>query len=137
MVQATEPRFTLAELVEATGLSERTIRYYIEQGIVMRAKGRGRSSYYTPEHLERLARVADLRERGLSLAEIKEAVAPSVPQPEEPGEVWERRLLHPTLEIMVREDAPEEVRLLVRRFEQLADEWFSSLGEPGAGSFPE
>lgn len=135
MDRATEPRFTMAELVEATGLSARTIRYYIEQGIVMRAKGRGRASYYTPEHLERLARVADLRERGLSLEEIREAVAPSVPQPQSPGEVWERRMIHPTLEIMVREDAPEEVRLLVRRFEELADQWFRALG--GADYFPE
>ncbi len=122
-----QPRFTLAELVEATGLSDRTIRYYIEQGIVMGARGRGRSSYYTPEHLERLARVADLRSRGLSLDEIRDAISPAVSNSAIPDETWQRHLVHPALEINVRSDAPDEVRLLVQRIEQIADQWFKSL----------
>jgi DNA-binding transcriptional MerR regulator len=130
---STEPRFSLGELVEATGLSDRTIRYYIEQGIVMGAKGRGRTSYYTPEHLQRLARVADLRKRGLSLSEIRESVAPALPAPTVPGEIWERHYLHPMLELSLRSDAPEELRMLVRRFEQLAEQWFDTLERGGPG----
>jgi DNA-binding transcriptional MerR regulator len=132
-----EPRFSMSELVEATGLSDRTIRFYIEQGIVMGARGRGRASYYTPDHLERLARVADLRNRGLSLAEIREAVAPAVPATHAPSEVWERLRLHPALEIGVRNDAPEEIRLLVRRFEQLAEQWFDTLGSSDSFDAPQ
>ncbi len=134
MDRSTEPRFSLVELVEATGLSDRTIRYYIEQGILMGAKGRGKTSYYTPEHLQRLARVSDLRNRGLSLAEIRESVAPTMPEPQVPGEIWERHLVHPMLELSVRSDAPEEIRLLVRRFEQLAEQWFETLGQDGSGN---
>lgn len=126
------PRFTMEELVDASGISDRTIRYYIEQGLLQHARGRGRSSYYTTEHLERLARIANLRDRGLSLAEIQEALSPERFEQMVESEHWERRLLHPTLEINIRQDAPDDVRLLVQRFEQLADQWFSTL-ESGPG----
>lgn len=127
MERQTAPRFSMEELVDASGISDRTIRYYIEQGLLQHARGRGRSSYYTTEHLERLARISDLRDRGLSLAEIQESLSPHQPETTVASEHWERRLLHPTLEISIRQDAPDDVRLLVQRFEQLADQWFTTL----------
>jgi DNA-binding transcriptional MerR regulator len=127
MEPATQPRFSMSELVEATGLNDRTIRFYIEEGLVPGAKGRGRSAYYTPEHHERLVRVADLRNHGLSLAEIREALAPAAPELHAPAETWERHMLHPALEVNVRSDAPEDIRMLLRRFEQLAEQWFDTL----------
>jgi DNA-binding transcriptional MerR regulator len=135
MEPAAQPRFSMSELVEASGLSDRTIRFYIEEGLVQGARGRGRSAYYTPEHVERLMRVADLRNRGLSLAEIREALSPMAPQPQVQAEIWERRLLHPLLEVSVRSDAPEDIRMLVRRFEQLAEQWFDTLGQDRPGEF--
>lgn len=129
--QLQQPRFTMEELVEASGIPDRTIRYYIEQGILQNARGRGRSSYYTTEHLERLTRIADLRARGLSLAEIRESLAPGRPEVESPREIWERHALHPALELHVRADAPEEIRMLVQRYQQIADQWFASLETGG------
>lgn len=130
--QQTAPRFSMDELVDASGISDRTIRYYIEQGLLQNARGRGRSSYYTTEHLERLTRIADLREKGLSLAEIKESFVPRLPETMVATEQWERLQLHPALEVNVRVDAPDDVRMLVQRFQQLADQWFSAL-ETGGG----
>jgi len=124
------PRFSMEELVEASGMTDRTIRYYIQQGLLQHAMGRGRSSYYTTEHLERLTRIADLRDRGLSLAEIQESFVPRSVGAAVESEVWERQLLHPALEISVRSDAPDDVRMLVQRFQQLASQWFAAL-EPG------
>ena len=125
------PRFSMSELVEASGLSDRTIRYYIEEGLLQHAQGRGRSSYYTSEHLERLARIAGLRERGLSLAEIRESVRAPVANMEMVTESWDRFLLHPAIEIHVRSGAPDDVLMLVRRFQQLADQWFNALETEG------
>lgn len=127
----TAPRFSMEELVDASGISDRTIRYYIEQGLLQNARGRGRSSYYTTEHLERLTRISDLRDRGLSLAEIKESFVPQAPDSNVASEHWERLLLHPALEISVRADAPDDVRMLVQRFQQLADQWFTTLETSG------
>lgn len=128
-----EPRFSLKELIEASGISERNIRYYIQEGLVPRARGRGRSAYYTTEHLERLARVMDLRNRGLSLDEIRETVATPPAATSAPSETWERIILHPQLEIHVASDAPEAVRMLVARFTQVAEEWFGSQPDEPAG----
>ncbi len=130
--QQPAPRFTMEELVDASGISDRTIRYYIEQGLLQHARGRGRSSYYTTEHLERLTRITDLRDRGLSLAEIRESFVPQVQESAVPSEHWERLALHPSLEIGIRSDAPDDVRMLVQRFQQLADQWFTTL-ETGGG----
>jgi DNA-binding transcriptional MerR regulator len=123
-----EARFSIAELVDATGLTERTIRYYIQEGLVPAALGRGRSRYYTPQHLETLTRIADLRRQRLSIEEIRERVA--VPparsaEPEDAGvEHWQRINLHPDLELLVRADAPESIRALARDLRQRAHEWF-------------
>ena len=116
------------ELVEASGINDRTVRYYIEQGILQHARGRGRSSYYTTEHLERLTRVADLRDRGMSIAEIRESLAPAaVGEPATPAESWERYPLHPDLEVHLKAEAGDEVRMLLRRFQQISNEWFATL----------
>ncbi len=127
VTRQTAPRFSMDELVEASGMTDRTIRYYIEQGLLQNARGRGRSSYYTTEHLERLTRIADLRDRGLSLAEIQESFVPQTVETTVESEIWERQLLHPTLEVSIRGDAPDDVRLLVQRFQQLANQWFAAL----------
>lgn len=133
MSRPTEPRFSLAELVESTGLSERTIRYYIQQGLVPGARGRGRSSFYTPEHLQRLARVVDLRDRGLSIDEIREAVIPDIGQAPRDVETWERVRLHPDLELHILANAPDGVKMLARQIEQHAARWLGTLDstEPG------
>lgn len=127
MSRPTEPRFSLAELVESTGLSERTIRYYIQQGLVPGARGRGRSSYYTPDHLQQLTRVVDLRDRGLSIDEIREALAAEVGQISRDVETWERVRLHPDLELLIHADAPEAVKVLARQIEQHAARWLGTL----------
>ena len=121
----------MSELVEASGISDRTIRYYIEQGLLQHAHGRGRSSYYTTEHLERLARITDLRDRGLSLAEILESLQTPESTADAVSETWERYMMHPALELHVRSGASEDVLLLVQRFQQLADQWFAALETEG------
>lgn len=124
-----EPRFSMAELVESSGLQERTIRYYISQGIVDPALGRGRSRYFTPRHLVQLEQVARLRKLRLSIEEIRARLAvPAVTEPAA-GDRWDRIALHPSLELHLREDAPEAIRALARQVVDLAQDW---LGEPPA-----
>lgn len=126
-MQEHEPRFTLAELVDASGLPERTIRHYIQAGIVAPALGRGRSRYFTPHHLEQVMRVADLREKRYSLEEIRGMLAPA-PEPASDElsatDRWERFVLHPDLELHLRSDAPEGVRALARELSGIARDWF-------------
>ena len=47
-------RYTMADLEAQTGLPGRTIRYYITQGLLPAARGRGVGATYGPTHLLRL-----------------------------------------------------------------------------------
>lgn len=123
-------RFTLGELVEASGVNERTIRYYIAEGLAPPALGRGRASYYTPAHLQRIELIARLRDERLSIDEIRERLSAVDAPAKTPGDVWERHELRPGLELHVRTDVPPSVNALAREIVSLAGEWFGP-DEPG------
>ncbi|MGH3054299.1 MAG: helix-turn-helix domain-containing protein, partial [Gaiellaceae bacterium] len=61
--KAREEEFTLAELADRTGMSERTIRYYIQFGLLPSPEGAGPKSRYTPSHLSRLTLIRMLQEK--------------------------------------------------------------------------
>lgn len=124
-----EPRFSLADLVDASGLPERTIRHYVEVGLLPPAQGRGRGRYYTTQHFERLTMIAQLREERLSIDEIRERLAPAPgPLPAvpagPPGEGWRRIDLHDGLELHVREPVNGATRALVAELSAVVERWF-------------
>lgn len=65
--------YSLTELAGATGLEERTIRSYIERGLLPGAQARGRASSYSDEHLARLNIIMSLRRArpSIGLSEIR------------------------------------------------------------------
>lgn len=67
---AEDARYSIDDLVARTGLNRRTIRYYIQLGLVDRPIGETRAAYYTPQHLSQLVRVTSLSAEGLSLDAI-------------------------------------------------------------------
>ncbi|MEI6874164.1 MAG: helix-turn-helix domain-containing protein [Spirochaetota bacterium] len=66
-----EGRYTIDELVDLTGLQRRTIRFYVEKGLLEPPAGRGRGGFYDAEHLARLREIVQAREEGRSLASIR------------------------------------------------------------------
>ena len=60
-------RYTIADLERETGISPRNIRYYITQGLLPPANGRGVGATYTAEHLLRLQYVNKLKQDNLPL----------------------------------------------------------------------
>lgn len=71
---ADDADMTLEELSAATGIPPRTIRYYQAEKILQkpnRDRTDARVARYTPEHADRLALVAELRDRGLKLPAIR------------------------------------------------------------------
>jgi DNA-binding transcriptional MerR regulator len=62
---------TISELADEAGVTERTIRYYVEQGVLPPPE-RGRPAAYTDEHVRRLALVRRLKEQYLPLEEIRD-----------------------------------------------------------------
>ncbi len=66
----TSSKFSLEELSRLTGISRRTIRYYIQRELVSPPEGEKRGSFYTSMHLEQLLRVKRLTEQHIPLADI-------------------------------------------------------------------
>ncbi len=64
--------FTLDELCSLTETSKRTVRYYIQSGLVNRPIGQKRAAYYTEVHLEQLLFINKWQKAGLSLDRIGE-----------------------------------------------------------------
>jgi len=67
-----EKQYNIDELTKLVDISKRTIRYYIQQGLLERPEGEKRGSYYTQEHLEQLLEIKKWQKEGLSLERIKE-----------------------------------------------------------------
>ncbi|RHW25976.1 MerR family transcriptional regulator [Nocardioides immobilis] len=70
-----EALLTLDDLTRRVGMSVRTVRFYTTKGLVPPPLRRGRSGYYTPEHVARLELVQELQSHGFTLAAIERYVA--------------------------------------------------------------
>jgi DNA-binding transcriptional MerR regulator len=66
---------TLDELAERVGMSVRNIRFYTTRGLVPPPLRRGRSGYYTGDHVARLQLVQELQGHGFTLSAIERYVA--------------------------------------------------------------
>jgi len=74
--------FSLDELCTLLEMQKRTIRYYIQQGLVDRPQGTGKGSSYSHHHLEQLLAVRKWKDAGLSLERIQELLCEQNPDPE-------------------------------------------------------
>jgi DNA-binding transcriptional MerR regulator len=66
--------YTIDQLAQHTGVPGRTIRFYQSQGVLPSPRREGRVAYYDDEHVRRLHLIADLRDRGLRLDAIRDAL---------------------------------------------------------------
>jgi len=66
---------SIGDLAKLTGVTPRTIRYYVELGLLPPPHGAGRSAGYGPEHINRLETIKKLQHARLSLDEIREQLA--------------------------------------------------------------
>lgn len=73
---AADLTYSLMELAELTGLQPRTIRNYIENGLLAGPSSHGRGARYSDSDRQRLILIRDFREReNLSLREIRHRLA--------------------------------------------------------------
>ncbi|HWJ11731.1 MAG TPA: MerR family transcriptional regulator [Nocardioides sp.] len=77
---------TLDELTHRTGLTVRTVRFYTSRGLVPPPIRRGRSGYYSAEHLARIELVLELQSHGFTLSAIERYVA-GIPDDATPEEI--------------------------------------------------
>ncbi|MGZ4426716.1 MAG: MerR family transcriptional regulator [Nocardioidaceae bacterium] len=103
---------TLDELTERVGVSVRNIRFYTTKGLVPPPIRRGRSGYYSSDHVARLELVRELQAHGFTLSAIEKYVA-RIPDDATPETI----ALHRTLLAPWMAELPETIsrRELVRR----------------------
>lgn len=116
--------FTLDELASLSALPKRTVRYYIQIGLLDRPHGETRAAYYLPSHLDKLLHIRQLTEAGISLERIREVLRgdPPIVPPRalQPGSVQLRShiWIDAGIELQVSPDqanaSPEELRALAK-----------------------
>jgi DNA-binding transcriptional MerR regulator len=76
------PTYSLNDLAEGTGIEARTIRSYIERGLLQGPDARGRGASYSQEHLDRLRVILILRRARptIQLNEIRRFLQQMSPQ---------------------------------------------------------
>ncbi|HSP78314.1 MAG TPA: MerR family transcriptional regulator [Myxococcaceae bacterium] len=147
----TTPReWKLAELAAEAGVSPRTVRYYVQRGLLPAPPFRGPDTVYGEEHLLRLRAIRALQARFLPLDAIQvelarlepealRALAASEPPaeppptptpasgahraaPPPPGTRWQRWELAPGLELHLADSADTKTRALAERVRALIQE---------------
>jgi DNA-binding transcriptional MerR regulator len=130
--------FSLEELASLVELPRRTVRYYIQTGLVSRPQGIGKGAYYTQEHVDQLLQVRKWQLAGLSLERIADILKQPTsldslpPTPRRAGtvEVWSHLVVADGVEVTLEPGraqlSPEQVRAFFRGvkavYEQLRDE---------------
>lgn len=120
------PTYGFDELCSLVDLPARTVRYYIQMGLVDRPDGQNRGARYAVRHVEQLVTVKKWQAAGLSLDRIRELLHGDVsalppPRRKAPGtiEVWSRLQVAPGIELHVEAGeaalSPEELRTLFRK----------------------
>ena len=154
----TAKTYKLDELARAAGMSARTVRYYVQRGLLPAPAFRGKDTAYDHEHLARLRAVRRLQEayfpldaiaselEGRSLADIERiADGTSLPAPPmvavpaaEPAELERpsrhaprRAELLPGVELVIARDAPEESVRLVTQLLEILDAMSNVRSEGG------
>ena len=71
--------YNIETLAKLSGLTRRTIRYYVQRGLLKPPQGGGRGSYYTDEHLEQLKKIKKWSEQGVPLIHMRDMLEGNTP----------------------------------------------------------
>jgi DNA-binding transcriptional MerR regulator len=117
--------FTLDEIAALAELPRRTVRYYIQVGLLDRPLGYGKGAHYTSHHVEQLILIRKWQLAGLSLERIAEVLKgdgngtlPPTPRRTGTVEVWSHLVVADGVEVILepgRSDlSPEKTRAFFR-----------------------
>ncbi|MFM6997025.1 MAG: MerR family transcriptional regulator [Limnohabitans sp.] len=128
--------FSIEQLSALTDVPLRTIRYYIQLGLVDRHEGDRRHAFYTRRHADQLLRVRTLAEQGVPLERIRQdllGIVPPPAPPKAPGQISVISRVHiaPGVELHLDPQAaglsPEALRAFVRHVLQHWEQQHESI----------
>jgi DNA-binding transcriptional MerR regulator len=116
--------FTLDDLCSLTDFSKRTVRYYMQLGLVDRPIGETRAAHYLEAHLQQLLRIKKLTDAGVSLERVRDVLTggdePVPARAKKPGSIDVKSHLFVArgIELQISPDeaglTPDQVRALVK-----------------------
>lgn len=126
-------KFSLEEIGALTGNSRRTVRFYIQRGLIDRPEGTSkRASFYTQRHLEQLLTISKWQRAGVSLERIQEIMLEEnkgelIPPPKSKKqgdiEIWNRLIIDSGVELHLdpaqSDLSPEQLRAFFREVIEL------------------
>ncbi len=132
---AVAKRYTLDELCSLVGISARTVRFYIQEGLVGRPEGQKRGAYYLDNHLRQLQQIQEWQGAGYSLDRIRQLLAEGATPAEtllaltpRRGDVQVVSRIHiaPGIELSINPEHaglnPEQLRALYRQIGDIVDQ---------------
>ena len=123
MIENMDTTFNLDQLSALTDLPLRTIRYYIQLGLVDRHEGDRKHARYTQKHLDQVLQVRAMADQGMPLERVKQlmnGITTPPPLPKAAGDisVISKVFIAPGVELHVEPQiaglSPEKLRLFVR-----------------------
>ena len=131
--------FSLDDICTLTDFPKRTVRYYMQLGLVDRPIGETRSAHYLEVHIDQLLRVKKLTDAGVSLERIREVLAgEESPVPEKkrkPGsiEVKSHLFIAPGIELQISPEeagmSPDQVRVLIKELMNVTTKVLRNMSE--------
>lgn len=130
--------FTIDEICALVEMNKRTVRYYIQKGLVDRPEGVGKGAFYSHTHLEQLLAIRKWKAAGLSLDRIHDILAgekddgamnqpvpPPLSKTQGTVEVWSHMYVRDGIELHIEPRrsglTPEQVRALFKEIMALAN----------------
>ena len=106
-------RFSAEQLSAITGLSRRTIRYYVDKQLVAKPVGERKAAYYTDRHLADLLWVKEKVAAGYRLAGLRSIRSErGRPQASRGGqEIWTHISISPSIKLLIE---PSSARIPAR-----------------------
>jgi DNA-binding transcriptional MerR regulator len=91
-----KPKLTIAELAALVGVTPRTIRHYMAEGVLPLPSGSGKQQFYDHRHVVRLRLAKLLRDEGLPVSKVRHQLSRWAPkQMEEALALADRMRKHP------------------------------------------
>jgi len=131
-------KYTLDQICTLTGMKKRTVRYYIQNGLVDRPEGFGKGAFYRSDHFSQLLKINKWKDQGLSLRRIKQILdskkekrpvdgelPPPLPKKIGTIEVWSHVCIADGVELCIEPKrsrlSPEQVKEIVSQLQQMID----------------
>ena len=126
-------KYTIKELSELTGISRRTIRFYIQEGILEPPAGRGRGGFYFDSHLKKIEEIRRLRFSGMGLESIRRYFAEREKDSEKTGsllelkrEVWVEYMVIDGIKICINRRYEKDYKKKIIELLKITEQLFNS-----------